>query len=351
MEEGFVIDILMCAPAAQTGGVAIHTANLIKQLQRKNIKVIFYNTSGNEFHRWLTASFGSFLKILIIRKKCDLIHVQMSRGLFSLITGLFCYFGSIVIGAPIVFTYHNSVITHKKLMSILLNSSDHFILVTDISNKNNIINKYAEKITIISNGFDPEAMSNKDMVVSRSDLGLPIEKKIILSIGNLLEVKGHIYLIDSINIMKSNNILSLIIGDGPLKSQLLTRIDSLNLDDKIRLVGQQPHNDISRWISASDIVVLPSLSEGNPTVMFEALGCGKPFIGTRVGGVPEVITSDDYGLLVEPANPEDLAEKIMIALDREWDQKKILDYAAQYTWENIAKQIMGVYERVLKETP
>jgi glycosyltransferase involved in cell wall biosynthesis len=52
--------------------------------------------------------------------------------------------------------------------------------------------------------------------------------------------------------------------------------------------------------------------------MFEAFGSGKPFVGTKVGGVPEIITSEDYGFLVEPANSEDLAEKILIALDKGW---------------------------------
>ena len=69
--------------------------------------------------------------------------------------------------------------------------------------------------------------------------------------------------------------------------------------------------------------------------------------GTRVGGVPEVITSDDYGLLVEPADPNDLAEKILAALDREWDREKILAYAERYTWENIAKEITRIYTKVL----
>ncbi|MGB3949988.1 MAG: glycosyltransferase family 4 protein, partial [Candidatus Methanoculleus thermohydrogenotrophicum] len=61
----------------------------------------------------------------------------------------------------------------------------------------------------------------------------------------------------------------------------------------------------------------------------------------------EVITSDDYGLLVEPGDPDDLAEKILVGLDREWDQEKILAHAERFTWENIAGDIMGVYTRVL----
>jgi teichuronic acid biosynthesis glycosyltransferase TuaC len=55
-----------------------------------------------------------------------------------------------------------------------------------------------------------------------------------------------------------------------------------------------------------------------------------------------------YGLLVEPADPEDLAEKILVALDREWDREAILEYAQQYTWKNIAKEIMGVYAQILE---
>ena len=79
------------------------------------------------------------------------------------------------------------------------------------------------------------------------------------------------------------------------------------------------------------------------TVMFECLRCGKPFIGTKVGGMPEIITSEDYGLLCEPANPEERAEKILIALDKEWDSKKILKYAERFGWENIAKEIIVMY--------
>lgn len=76
-------------------------------------------------------------------------------------------------------------------------------------------------------------------------------------------------------------------------------------------------------MNACDVFILPSLSEGNPTVMFECLGCGKPFVGTKVGGIPEIINSEDYSLLCEPANPKELAEKILIALDKGWDNEKI----------------------------
>ena len=80
--------------------------------------------------------------------------------------------------------------------------------------------------------------------------------------------------------------------------------------------------------------------------MFEALGCGKPFVGTKVGGVPEIITSSEYGFLVNSADPVDLSKKILLAFDRTWNQEKILAYAEQFTWENIAKEIEGVYRKL-----
>jgi glycosyltransferase involved in cell wall biosynthesis len=90
------------------------------------------------------------------------------------------------------------------------------------------------------------------------------------------------------------------------------------------------HDEIPVWMDACDVFVLPSLNEGSPIVMFESLGFGKPFVGTKVGGIPEIITSEDYGLLCEPANQKELAEKILAALDKEWDDEKIRKYAEQF---------------------
>ncbi|RNI15771.1 glycosyltransferase [Methanohalophilus sp. RSK] len=95
-------------------------------------------------------------------------------------------------------------------------------------------------------------------------------------------------------------------------------------------------------------MVYECLNEGNPTVLFECLGCGKPFVRTKVGGVPEIINSDDYGLLVEPGDSQDLTDKIEIALNKEWDEEKIKHYGNNFTWENIASQIVNVYYSVRK---
>jgi teichuronic acid biosynthesis glycosyltransferase TuaC len=114
------------------------------------------------------------------------------------------------------------------------------------------------------------------------------------------------------------------------------------------LLGSVPSDILPLWMNACDLFVLPSLSESFGVVQIEALACGKPVVSARNRGSEEVIISDEYGLLVEPADPEDLAEKILVALDRKWDREAILVYAERYTWENLAKEIVGVYAQILE---
>jgi len=234
-----------------------------------------------------------------------------------------------------------------------LDFADHVITVSK-SNFTLLVNELsipADKISIIPNGFNSNLFKPMDKVLARKRLNLSEDKKILLNVANLVPVKGHKYLIEAMkNIVKNKNrkdILLIIVGDGSLKKDLEKQIKKLNLEDYVKLVGARPHDEIPLWMNAADLLVLPSLSEGNPTVMFEALGVGLPFVGTAVGGVPEIITSEDYGLLCPPKDPECLAEKILIALDKEWDREKIRKYAEQFTWERIAKQTLEVYKKLL----
>ncbi len=258
---------------------------------------------------------------------------------------------------PVVITEHTSntfmkaIETEDKVFINTWSKADEIVRVkeSDVSAFGRV-HIPLQNIVAIPNGYDSKKFHPIDAQKCRMTLNLPQDKKLILNVGNLYdEVKGHKYLIEAIPkiVTLREDILCVIVGAGKLRTALERQIRSLGLEDYIMLAGGKPHDEIPLWMNACDLFVLPSLNEGNPTVLPEALGCGKPFVGTRVGGVPEVIASDDYGLLVDPADPEDLAEKILVALDREWDREAILAYAERFTWENIAKEIMGVYEQVL----
>jgi len=203
-----------------------------------------------------------------------------------------------------------------------------------------------DKVYYIPNGYSHHLFSDLNSQDCRKQLGIPSETKVILNVGNMYsEVKGHKYLIEAMNkvIEQRKDVLCFIVGGGKLENRLKNQISSSGLEEYIKLVGSKPYHEIPLWMNACDVFVLPSLNEGNPTVMFECLGCGKPFIGTRVGGIPEIITSENYGLLCDPAAPVDLADNILLALTKQWDKNKISGYAEQFTWGNIAQEILKVY--------
>jgi len=343
----------------------------IQALRKTKFQDYSYDNVSVFFPRYLNIPLFWFVGRsfwLIIEERAIIALIKKQRIDFSIIHSHFTWpSGSVAVrikkkySVPLIITEHSSETFNQAIYKkdrFFINAwveADRIIRVR----KNDIIKFIqvgisADKVIAIPNGFNTRIFRSIDPMECRKKLNLPFDKKIILNVGNLYsEVKGHKYLIDAISIISKENkkFICIIVGSGSLRKKLEKDSTSRGLNDFIKFVGSVKHDEIPLWINACDVFVLPSLNEGNPTVMFEALGCGKPFIGTRVGGVPEVITSEDYGLLVEPANSEDLAEKILISLNREWDQKKILDHAGQFTWDSIAKQIIDVYKQVLKENP
>ena len=211
-----------------------------------------------------------------------------------------------------------------------------------------VLQRYNDNVYSIPNGFSP-TFRPIDMTIAREQLGLPEDSKIIFTLGNLIERKGFNYLVDAMDVIlsKRDDVLCFIGGAGPEEKSLQRQIGQLNLEGSVRLLGSIPGDQLTLWMNACDLFILSSLSESFGVVQIEALACGKPVVATRNGGSEEIIASDDYGLLVEPADPEDLANKILDALDRVWDKEKILRYAEQYTWENIVNKIMRVYVGIL----
>ncbi|SDK51095.1 glycosyltransferase family 4 protein [Methanoculleus thermophilus] len=233
----------------------------------------------------------------------------------------------------------------RAKIEYVLNTADHIITVS----QSNLacIQKLdvSTPVTVIPNGFRSDLFYPRDSLECRKALNLPQDKKIILTVGNLEPVKGQRYLVEAVQriIRERKNILCVIVGAGKVRTALERQIRSLGLEDYILLAGGKPHDEIPLWMNACDLFVLPSLRESFGVVQIEAMACGKPVVATRNGGSEEVVISDKYGLLVEPADPEDLAEKILVALDREWDREAILAYAERFTWENIVKDILKIY--------
>jgi len=260
-------------------------------------------------------------------------------------------------GVPAVVTVHTSQIYLEDFcdpnkqeyehMHFVFRSADALIRVNQAGIS--LLKRFNPNVYYVPNGFNPQRLPFIPKEKAREKLGLPKNKRIIFSLGRLIERKGFRYLIDAMGevIKRRNDVLCFIGGTGELKSKLQTQIHNLGIQNYVKLLGFVPDEELKYWMNAADFFVLPSLSEGNPTVLFEALGVGLPFVGTAVGGVPEVITSKEYGLLCPPKDPKCLAEKILMALEKEWDREKIRKYAEQFTWDNITKKTVEIYKEVL----
>ena len=263
-------------------------------------------------------------------------------------------------GVPVVVTGHGSDVyvlpfknaSWRKRIEYSLRMADSIITVGK-KNRDIMVSKLGvpeEKVSVIPNGYSSEIFAPMDMAEARKALNIPPDRKVLLTAGNLLPVKGHRYLIEAIDLVRKRrkDVLCIIVGSGPLETELREQIRALGLEDHIWLVGGRPYDEMPVWMNACDVFVLPSLNEGNPTVMFETIGCGKPFVGTTVGGVPEAISDDRIGLLVPPADSTALAVAILKALEMDWDQAYIRNYAEKYTTSSVAKEIFLLYEKLWK---
>ena len=168
-----------------------------------------------------------------------------------------------------------------------------------------------DKIEVIYNGIALDSLKTEFIrSLVRTEYGIPQSTYVLGAVGRLAAVKGYQYLIEAMPsvVAAIPNCKLLIAGEGSLKNELLHRIVKQGLASYITLVGYQ--TPISRFLSMVDVFVMPSLSEGLPIALLEAMACGNPVLASSVGGIPEVITSRKDGILLPPADSNALAGSI-----------------------------------------
>ena len=164
------------------------------------------------------------------------------------------------------------------------------------------------QVITINNAIDTESLTSRLLpkTIARNKLGIDNDAFVFGSTGRLVTVKGYIYLIRAFEklhkALPDKNIKLVIIGDGKLKTELTHYINEHHLQDNVFLPGEII--DAKLYMSAYDVFVLSSLSEGLPLVLLEAMTARVPVIATNVGGVPSVLNKDDP--LIEPKNIKQL---------------------------------------------
>lgn len=172
-----------------------------------------------------------------------------------------------------------------------------------------------EKIANIGVGTDIEGITRAVPADAlRDSLGLD-GRRVVGIVAKLSGVKGHSYFLEAAAIVSAavGDVSFLIVGDGPERGRLEHAAADLGLDSKVHFLGVR--DDVPSLLKLMDVMVLSSLSEGSPNVILEAMAAGVPVVGTRVGGVPELVEEGSTGLLVEPADALGLAHAMRELLD------------------------------------
>ncbi len=237
----------------------------------------------------------------------------------------------------------------KKTISALLNMDRLVAASNSLKLKMNTLAGRQLDVEVIPNGVDIAKFKVLGRDEARRKLNLDLNKRILVFVGNLIREKGIDSLLDALRIIKEEKgILTIILGEGPLKRYLQKRSPEVALgQNKIMLKGQVPHDEIPLWMNAADLLILPSLSEGWPTVISEALACGLPVIASAVGGIPEAIKDEHYGILVPPSNPAALSQAIIVGLKRDWDRQALFAYAKDNSWQQCATRYMEIYRKII----
>ncbi|RQG89219.1 glycosyltransferase family 4 protein [Natrarchaeobius halalkaliphilus] len=212
------------------------------------------------------------------------------------------------------------------------------------------LSEFNESVYAIPNGYDRDRLPLKKAANAREEIGISEGAKIVFSLGGLIPRKRFKLLIRAISAVEHDEPIVCAIGGRGKERKKLERLARRYSDGsvEIRVLGFISDEELANWLNACDIFALASESEGNPTVMFEALGCGKPYVGTNVGGVSEIITSDEYGLLCQPNDENALVEVLQKGLSKTWQRETILEYGTRYTWNEIAEEVYDVYRYVEK---
>jgi len=183
-------------------------------------------------------------------------------------------------------------------------------------------------------------------------------KYTLLFIGRLVEKKGVIYLIEAmLNIISQFDANLIICGKGPLRKDLEKYVKEKSIENFVKFAGFINNHDKRNYLSLSEILIVPSIitqsgdTEGLPVVVLEGLAAGKPIIVSNVGGIKDVIQNGYNGFIVEPKNPEQIAEKISELLNNTHLRAKFsenaLDTSKKYDWNVIVEKYVEIFRELM----
>lgn len=231
----------------------------------------------------------------------------------------------------------------RRWISWAARQADHLITVSAALKQVLIeMDVLPSKITVLRNGVDMTVFRPVERDAMRRTLN--ISGFMLLSVGNLVPAKGHDLAIEAV--AQLPDAMLLIIGQGPDQPRLQRMIAELDLNDRVRILGNMEHDALRDYYGSADALVLASAREGWPNVLLESMACGTPVIATAVGAAPDIVATPEAGVLATERNTSALLAAIRQLRDHYPDRAATRAYAEQFSWDEISAGQMQIFNRL-----
>ena len=383
-----VMTAIRVYPFHKYGGAEIYIYNLAKYLVREGIEVKMFTSKPeqgveNVVYDGIKYEFVSphvptdvkrslisyhFFNINLARKLCkedfDILHsfgmtahnyLKKRKKISKVIVEPFGLYGTHEVKQNFAKKYLRKLLIEKPLEYCVKNADaiavEGNIQAKEISEKFEVSE---DKFIYIPDGVEIEFIeeSIKKSELSREALGIGDADIILVNVNRLVKNKGVIYLIDALGILnKCLDVRLILIGSGPEENRIKMRLKELGIEQKVLHFKNVPDKKKFQLISLADISVTPTLFEGLPIVILEAMACGKPVIASNVTEVPQVVKHGVNGFLVPPRDPEAIANAVLEIYESGFiekmgcESKKI---ARNYDWNAITERVIRDYKKVLE---
>ncbi|MDD5271165.1 MAG: glycosyltransferase family 4 protein [Methylovulum sp.] len=262
------------------------------------------------------------------------------------------------LGKPMVITARGSDVHHipqyalpKKMILWAAQQADQVITVCEALKEELIKLGVPESKTIhaLRNGVDLQAFCPKPRAPIRQAMNL--SRPTLLSVGNLIELKGHHLVIEAMQQLPDHQLL--IAGGGQELQNLQALAAKLQLGDRVRFLGTLTHPQLADVYNAADALVLASSREGWANVLLESMACGTPVVATKIWGTPEVVRSADAGVLVGERTAAGIAQGVRQLFAHYPDRQATRHYAEGFSWDDTVAKVYAVLASAIgtRQTP
>lgn len=203
------------------------------------------------------------------------------------------------------------------------------------------------KISVLRNGVDLDLFWPEERSAARLSFG--VTRFCLICVGHLVKLKGHEIVIAALAMLPHAELL--IAGTGPEEASLRALSVALGVQDRVRFLGNLPQERLRTLYSAADALVLASSREGWPNVLLESMACGTAAVASKVGGIPEVITAPEAGVLIDERTPRAVAEGVSRLSGVGQGRAATRRYAEGFSWEATTHGQVELFSRLIPAQP